>query len=181
MRRRFALGLLLLAACRPSGDAAEDRPRASAPAAAPADTAPWMQRPASAPAANVFDPDRVRMGDTVAGMRVAEVLVERAADGEPVGTVRFAGEARVRGRRGAHPDTDVDLPCFFADSASGGRLPRFAGDARRPWFCLTNAADARRLLPADTATRSIVIDRFVYQYARIDVVNTARLVRVEPE
>jgi hypothetical protein len=140
-----------------------------------------MQRPASAAAPGVFDPDRVQVGDTVAGMRVVKVLLERAADGEPVGTVRFAGEARVRGRTGAHPDTDVDLPCFFADSTSGGRLPRFARDERRPWFCFSNAAEARRLLPADTAARSIVIDGFIYQYARTDVVNTARLVRVGPE
>lgn len=181
MTRRSALALLLLAACRPSGEAAQDRPRASAAAAGPADTAPWMQRPASAAAPGVFHPGRVQVGDTVAGMRIAELRVERAADGEPVGTVRFAGEARVRGRAGAHPDPDVDLPCFFADSASAHPLPRFPRDERRPWFCFSNAAEARRMLPADTVARSVVIDGFIYQYARTDVVNTARLVRVEPE
>ncbi|HEX6909100.1 MAG TPA: hypothetical protein VF142_01820 [Longimicrobium sp.] len=159
-RPRAALALLLLAACRAP----------EAPQAAKAD----------APPGHLFDPARARVGDTVVGMRIEAMEVRRASDGELVGTVRFAGRARVSGRPGPHPDGEVDAPCFFADPASAGRLPRFPRDRRRAWFCFADPADARRMLAqADSGTVSVVIDRYTYHYAYSDVVNEARLDRVE--
>jgi hypothetical protein len=127
----------------------------------------------------VFDPAAVREGDTVAGLRVAAHDVRRASDGAPVGTVRFQGLVAVRGRTMAHPDPDVADPCFLADSASSARLPRWAGDARRSWFCFANAADARALLgaPGESRVATITVDDFTIHYAPSDVVNSARLLR----
>lgn len=159
-RIRTALALLLLAACRASGE----------PEATKAD----------APPAHVLDPARAKVGDVVAGMRIEAMEIRRASDGELLGTVRFAGEARVSGRFGPHPSSEVDALCFFADPASAGRLPRFPQDQRRAWFCFSDQAEARRMLaPADSGGASIVIDRYTYHYGHSDGVNEARLDRVE--
>ena len=159
-RPRAALALLLLAACRASGE----------PEATKADARP----------AHVLDPAHAGVGDTIVGMRIEAMEIRRASDGELLGTVRFAGESRVSGRFGPHPGSEVDALCFFADPASAGRLPRFPRDRRRAWFCFADPADARRMLAqADSGTVSIVIDRYTYHYAYSDVVNEARLDRVE--
>ena len=130
----------------------------------------------------LFDPAQVAVGDTVAGLRVAARDVRRAADGEWVGTVRFAGTVVVRGRMMAHPDyPDVAAPCFAVDSASAARLPRWAGDTRRAWLCFENPAAARERLGAPDAPRAatLTLAAFTVHYARSDVVNTARLVRAD--
>jgi hypothetical protein len=167
---RAVLVLLLLAGCGAPSDEA---------ASAPADTAATAQPVPRAP--NVLNPDSMQVGDSVAGMRIEAMDVQRAFDGEPVGTVRFAGEARVSGRAAPHFDSEVDALCFFADAASAGRLPRFPRDERRAWFCFANQAEARRMLdtPADSGVVSIIIDRFTYHFSYSDAVNEARLVRVE--
>ena len=126
----------------------------------------------------VFDASRIQVGDTVAGLRVVERQVQRAADGEWVGTVRFAGTIPVHGRTIAHPDyPDVAEPCFVADEPTAAPLPRWSGDTRRAWFCFENPAMARAHLGAPDPPRaaSIVVSRFTIHYARSDVVNTARL------
>ena len=144
-------------------------------------------RPASAPTLDpprpgaVFDPARVRVGDSVAGLRVDARDVRPASDGEWVGTVRFAGAVTIGGRIMAHPDPDVATPCFEADEASATRLPRWAGDTRRSWFCFTDAGSAATRLGAARPARAAVVtvDSYTVHYARSDVVNSARLVRVD--
>ena len=178
--RAVAVLALLLSACRAVPD-----DTASAPPAAQTDT-PAVAEPARTPRPpHVFDPDSVQVGDSVVGLRIEAMGVQRAYDGKPVGDVRFAGEARVRGRYQRHPDTDVDLLCFFTDAESGMRLPRFPHDERRPWFCFANQQDARRMLrtPPDTGPAAIVIviDRFAYHFGYSDGFNQARLVRVEED
>lgn len=129
-----------------------------------------------------FDPGAARVGDAVAGLRVAERNVERAADGAWVGSVRFTGLLVLRGRTLAHPDyPDVAAPCFEADSASAARMPRWRGDTRRAWLCFADPADALRRLGAPASPRAAVvaIDDYTIHWAHSDVVNTARLERVE--
>jgi hypothetical protein len=110
--------------------------------------------------------------------------VRRAADGEWVGTVRFAGTVVVRGQTVAHPDyPEVAEPCFAADPESAARLPRWAGDARRAWFCFANPTVALARLGRPSAPRAAVLTLtdFTIHYARSDVVNSARLVEADSE
>jgi hypothetical protein len=129
----------------------------------------------------VFDPARVRVGDSVAGLRVDALDVRQASDGEWVGTVRFAGAVAIGGHTMAHPDADVAAPCFEADSTSAARLPRWTGDTRRSWFCFTNVDSAAAWLGPMVLARAavITIDSFTIHHAHSDVVNSARLLRVD--
>jgi hypothetical protein len=78
-----------------------------------------------------------------------------------------------------HPDPDVSMPCFEADSASAALMPRWAGDIRRPWFCFPDM-EARRLLGKRSEGQSleVVIDALAIRRSFSDDVNTARLVRL---
>ena len=109
------------------------------------------------------------------------LTVSRAADSTTlVGSVRFSGELSLTGRAIPHFDSDVHEVCFEADAASAARMPRWAGDTRRPWFCFANQAEAQRSLAAPHETRpaTVVIDRFTIYRGLSDQVNSAELVRV---
>jgi hypothetical protein len=161
------------------GDAAPDT--LLSPAETPPDTASLPARDARGRV--VFDPARVQVGDTVAGMVLeSKDVAQSMPDGEWVGSVRFAGQTTVSGITRAHPD-DPDSPalCFELDRESAVRLPRFSGDERIGWFCFDEPAEARRLLgaaPPKKVRASIVIDRFTYSWSHSDVVNEAHLARV---
>ena len=163
--------LLALAAC---GDDASDDARHAAEDSAAAQAAP------APPRGHVFDPARVRVGDSIAGMRVDSVAVNRTPAGYWIGTVRFAGEARIGGTYEPHPDAEVDALCFFASDEYRPRLPRFSTDERKPWFCFENQDRARALLhvPPDHGRAEILIEAFTYHFSHTDVVNQARLRRV---
>jgi hypothetical protein len=175
--RPSVLLLALTAAC--GRDTREPDPRAADPAAAPAtDTA--AAHPTWEHLGVPFDPESLRVGDSVAGLRVARLRVERASDSSAVGSVWFAGTLRLRGRTMRNPDEGSAGPCFEADSASAERLPRWKGDGRRPWFCFENAGDATaRLGPASAARAAeITVDRFTTHRNLSDAVNEGRLVAV---
>ena len=167
-----SLGLMMsLAAC---GSAEHDTARDSA-----ADPDP--EGAARSRIGVVFDPLVLRAGDTVAGLVVTRADVQRAAiDSTPVGVVAFRGELQVTGRLVRHFDADAAARavCFEADSGSAARLPRWAGDRRRSWFCFTNPGDARKALPAaDSGVVSIAVDDFVINRGLSDQVNAARFQR----
>jgi hypothetical protein len=65
-------------------------------------------------------------------------------DSTYVGVAIFRGQIELSGRTMRHFEPDAQDICFEADSVSAARLPRWRGDERRPWFCFTNEADARR-------------------------------------
>lgn len=127
-----------------------------------------------------FAPDSVQVGDTVAGLRVERVRVERAVDGSAVGSVWFAGTLRLRGRTMRNPDDAYTAPCFEADSASAERLPRWKGDGRRPWLCFDDPADATARLGPPSAPREVEVSVAGLAVHRnlSDAVNGARLVAV---
>lgn len=154
---------------------ASDVPPAKGPARAPGDA------PRAVGGGIIFNPSLVQVGDTVAGLRVATRDVRRALDGAAVGTVGFAGTLTLTGQTMAHPDADVAMTCFEADSASAARMPRWAGDTRRAWFCFANPDEARVQLgsPPPPRTAVLTLSEFTIHYARSDVVNTARLVRAD--
>jgi hypothetical protein len=132
-------------------------------------------------AVNRFDPAVARRGDTVAELVIDSIQRERALSGEWVGSARFAGTVLLSGRTFRHPDgDDYPFPCFEADSASARRLPRWAGDERRPWFCFENASAAKTMFGGAGGDRraTIRVDRFTIYRNLSDAVNQARLIEV---
>ena len=149
---------------------------------APAARVPVDSTPAAPQPANRFDPAAVRRGDTVVGLVLDSIDRARTPSDEWVGSARFAGVLTISGRTFRHPDgDDYPFPCFEADSASARRLPQWAGDERRPWFCFENADEARTRLgaggPGHAAT--IRIDRFTIHRSLSDAVNSAHLLAVD--
>ena len=121
----------------------------------------------------VFDPDSVRAGQRIGSLKVDRASVNLAYDSTRVGSVYFSGDIELAGRMMRHPDSDVDALCFEADSMSAARLPRWKGDARRPWFCFKGDDTAAKTLAADSSAR-VVLDRFVIHKGMSDEVNSAR-------
>lgn len=142
---------------------------------------------ASTASANYFDPGAVAVGDTVAGLRVAALDVQRVfEDSVWTGNVRFAGEIELTGVYQGHFDYPEPADaCFHPDSASAARIPRFAPDAwtsahGKTWFCFDDAVSAERALGDPRASRwaSIVVDDYRLHRAFTDAYDVARLVRV---
>jgi hypothetical protein len=108
--------------------------------------------------------------------------VQLALDSLPSGRARFTGEIELEGEYRPHFDyPEVNVPCFWADSASWVKLPRMKGDSRRQiWFCFRNQEEAIRQLgpPGTRAATTIVIDSFTTHVTRSDVWDEATLVRV---
>jgi hypothetical protein len=112
-------------------------------------------------------------------MSLDSIDVRTAFDSTRVGTARFSGLVELSGAKLRHFDSDSDALCFEADSASAARLPRWAGDERRAWFCFSNRAAAQSALgpPGDSTSATVVIDRLTIHRGLSDEVNSARFVR----
>ena len=169
-RAAVLIGTLLVAAACAGSDARGD---SEPPPGRPSGPAPPL----------IFDPANLRRGMEVGELRVdSSDVVWGEGVGEWVGTVRFAGEIRLRGTVVPHlADPAQRATCFEADSASGRRLPRWPGDERRPWFCFDDPDAAERMLgaPDSTRSRTITVDRFTTVRAFTDAVNSARLLAAE--
>ena len=129
-----------------------------------------------------FDPAKVRRGSTVGELVVDSIVARQAAaDTVFVGTARFRGAIELSGWTMRHPDPDAYrvVTCFEADSASAARLPRWAGDERRAWFCFSNRAAAAQALgpPSAGVPATIVVDQFTIHRGLSDEVNSVRLIR----
>jgi hypothetical protein len=125
----------------------------------------------------------VRRGSRIGGLTIDSIAATPTGfDSSLVGTARFAGELTLAGRIMAHPDSEVRALCFEADTASAPRMPRWAGDTRRAWFCFSNREEAVGLIGSTEPGRAltVVIDGFTIHRGLSDQVNSARLVRVEP-
>jgi len=129
---------------------------------------------------NRFDPASIESGDTVVGLVVRDIERQRTPSGEWVGSVRFIGTVTLSGHTFSHPDgADYPFPCFEADSSSARRLPRWAGDERRPWFCFENREVARsRVGRSAGRPATIRVDQFTIHRNLSDAVNSARLIDV---
>ena len=136
------------------------------------------------PPPNRFDPSRLRPGDRFMGLEVVSRDVSPyLEDTSFVGVVRFRGEVALQGTLRPHPEQQAGaqpFPCFYPDSLSALRLPRFPKDARIVWFCFTNQADAERIIGDVTIPReaSVIIDDHQTVRMFTDAYDTARLVRV---
>ena len=130
-----------------------------------------------------FDPSRVRSGSSVGTLVVDSIVARQAvADTTYVGTARFRGSIELSGWTMRHPDPDAYrvVTCFEADSSSAARLPRWAGDERRAWFCFSNRVEAAQALgpPSEGVQATIVVDQFTIHRGFSDEVNSARFIRL---
>ena len=181
---RSLASLLVLTA---SAIAACDRPLEDSEIAPAADSAADSLLAGERDMPLAFDPDSLGDGDTLGTMVVARRELRVDHEGRWVGTVHFAGEATLSGRYHPHFDyPEVRSTCFEVDDSSAVRLPRFAFDERRVWFCFENQEDVARSLgpPGSSGDATIVIDRYSTIRSFTDAVDGARLVRVlsrEPE
>lgn len=129
-----------------------------------------------------FDPAKTAPGDAVGVLTVDTIVSRLVFDSIHVGMARFRGRVEVSGWTLRNPDPDLYrvMTCFEADSSSAARLPRWAGDERRTWFCFTNRAQAARSLgpPSEGIRATIVIDEFTIHKGMSDEVNSARFVRL---
>lgn len=171
MSRAIFLIVALSLACAP---AERDRRDTGAPAE------PVDADPAGAARSRigiVFDARAVKPGDTVGTLVVERTDVRLAFDSTPVGTIAFRGVLALSGHLMRHFDSESgNSLCFEADSASAARMPRWAGDRRRAWFCVTNPAEARRSLTGTDTTdvRNFRVDQFTINRGMSDEVNSAR-------
>lgn len=185
---KFSCGLAVLwcAAIVACGDASRTETRSvdsATPAPAPPKTVgnSWVLT-GNDVAGIVFSPTKIRIGERVGELTLESIEVRATPDLTRVGTARFRGEVVLSGATLRHPEADLrerDL-CFEADSVSAARMPRWAGDERRAWFCFENQAEAQRLLgpPSEGTNATIIVDRFNIHRGLTDEVNSARLRRV---
>jgi hypothetical protein len=178
-RRIIVIALLALAGC----GSEPEQERADDPPATIPDT---VSTPVPEPMLGGFDPGALAVGDSVLGLRVASMDVARAfEDSVWVGSVTFEGELGLRGIYQGHYDyPEVPAPCFHVtDSASVGRVPRFAPDSystrMKTWFCFVNADEAidQLGLPEVPREASIVVTDFAAVRHFTDAVASARLLR----
>jgi hypothetical protein len=131
----------------------------------------------------LVDANAVKVGDEIAGVRVATRKIQ-SAPASPLGvtgSLSFDGEIELTGSYRAHFDyPEVRVPCFWVDVQEWSKLPRVKGDQRLKWFCFQNDQDAVRQLGAlGTETRAtIVINNYTTNLEQTDTWDTARLVRV---
>jgi hypothetical protein len=190
-RRAPALFLVLeIAACgRATGDAVPDTASARLADTQPQSPPSSVYQPDPDTAGDrlarlgvVFDPGRVRVGDTIAGLVLERISAHHTPmDSTLVGTAAFRGNIKLAGATMRHPEADATKDiCFEADSASAARLPRWAGDRRRAWFCFSNPTAAARALgpPRTERPAHIVISHFVIHRGLTDEVNAVQFVRL---
>jgi hypothetical protein len=140
--------------------------------------------PSRSPSLTYFDPRTIKVGDTVAGLRVIESTLQRN-EGSPrgyIGSVKFKGEVELRGGYSAHFDyPEVREPCFWVDRADWKKLPRVKAETRIVWFCFRNeeaAIDKLGALSKDTVKSVIVIDNYTTHLFETDAWDQVDLVRV---
>ena len=126
----------------------------------------------------IIDPTRLATGDSLLGLRILsldarpEVVDSFGWSGE----VRFSGLVTLSGEYRPHPEAPlVQDICFYPDSASAGRLPRFPNDRRYSWLCFENSDRTRAMLQAGSGEATVAIDSFRYLYEHTDSYNTAHL------
>lgn len=128
-----------------------------------------------------FDPGTLRAGAPIGALVLDSIAASRTVvDSTYVGLARFRGALELSGTTFRHPDPDAQAVCFEAESASAARMPRWAGDERRPWFCFENRTEAAQALgpPGEGVGATLVIDRFTIYRGLTDEVNSARFVRL---
>ena len=137
---------------------------------------------------NTFDAGTLEPADTLLGLRVISVDMERVLeDSIWIGTVLLEGDPVLHGVYRSHPDWPVvTAPCFHVvQPASIARVPRRAPDPwtvedPRTWFCFEDSATALEQLGSTEPSFEAVIavDRYRVRRDLADAFDTASLAEV---
>ena len=127
-----------------------------------------------------FDPTSLLPGDRVGNLVADSVSIRQTSGSDWVGLARFRGELMLGGHATHPAEASPTAVCFEADSLSATRMPRVAGDRRRPVICFTNPGPAARELgpAAEARPATILIDGFSVLRGQSDGLNRARFVRL---
>lgn len=136
---------------------------------------------------NVFDFDKAKVGDMVAGMKIVSIGKYRpdANDNiQPNRKVVFSGRATVTGTYYERGISGLTLEKLTADSQK--KLPRFSDETRSVWFSFTNQATVRTALSdletdGDGKETTVVIDSYTINSYPSEVGNTALFVEVDAD
>ena len=127
---------------------------------------------------NLFELDKIRAGDEIAGMTV------RVVDGAPYGRIYFSGEAEITGSYDYYGEDQAffgGLVCMRElNEQSLAKLPKNIGDARNIWFCFSNQDLAKTELGpiGSSGLATVTIDNYVVDNRESEVWNVARLINV---
>lgn len=148
---------------------------------------PTLQEPApqdqNAKADNIFDGKQVKVGDTVAGMKIISLEIHPENGEDYDAYISFEGEATVSGKFKHMKDDEFlgDEIVFEVDKESESKLPKLQHDERYVWFTFTNRDAAEKALgPSGSGgTATVTIKNYGINYAHTEIWNTAELVKVE--
>jgi hypothetical protein len=131
---------------------------------------------------NLFDGSKAKIGDTIAGMKVTRVDVNKIADDDTVGIIEFSGKVTISGTYQHYYDEAYlgDVYVFFVDKDSSPKLPQMLNDTRDQWFVFENQDDARSAFGSDYSKgkATITIDQFYIHLDYKETYNKAILDKV---
>lgn len=126
---------------------------------------------------NFFDGTKIKIGDSIAGMKVTRVDVSK--DNE--GVVQFTGKVTISGTYSYEEPNDFFGGFIFeADKESLSRIPHLLGDERDNWFVFENQEKADQVFGKEKSKgkATITIDQYFINYQAKEVYNTAILDKV---
>lgn len=175
--------MLLLAGCTQKAKPAEEAVPVPTEPAAPAVEVVTPSPTEIQKETNIFDARKVKVGDNVAGLRIAKVEVHNASDEDYDAAVSFEGEVTVSGTFKHNKDDeflDHEIS-FMVDEESADLLPKLAHDQRYVWFMFTNHDEAEKAFgaPGTEGKATVTIKEYCINYAHTEVWNTAELVKAE--
>lgn len=146
---------------------------------------------------NSFDPTKIKIGDTVAGMKVKSIMPFSDKFNDPAITktplsatnasVVFSGQIELNGDYKIYDNKTEDAMgilsgevCFTPDTASQAKLPKMLEDGRDiSWFCFTNKDIATSQLSTQKESNvKIAIDEYTINSYPSEVFDTAKLIQV---
>lgn len=135
---------------------------------------------------NVFELEKVKVGDTIAGFKIVSIEPVTKADkySEENVRVRFSGDADIKGRYRHYREGEgilADIVCVDnLDSESEKKLPKLTTDTRNSWFCFRNNDFAKTEFapPGSEGDTEVKIKEYEYVYLPSEVWNSATLVEV---
>lgn len=151
----------------------------------PVNPLPEEVTPAKTMTSNTFSVDAVKVGDTIADMKLISlepVNPEYSALSNDNASAKFSGEATVSGKWEHYTEEFMmgEMVCFTPDETSKKLLPAITGNERDGRFCFSNDDEAKKeFVPVGgSGTAKILIADFTYFSYPSEGSNTATLVKV---
>jgi hypothetical protein len=135
---------------------------------------------------NSFDAREVKEGDTIIGMEIKTLEVypniNVGNDDNYSAKVEFEGKVQISGNFKINKDDEFldNLVSFIPDEESAAKLPKLSHDTRYIWFVFENTDKAKDSfkLQGNEGLATIIIDKYIINYAPSEVYNTAILIEL---